>query len=203
MGVLHPEPPAGFTQLVGQVGLKGQEDPPAVGIADGDKRPRGWAQGTVQNKGGLRPLQADPGRSVHVRAAHTGSRVEVLMWRVCSAPGCLALTLCEQSPETASCFSLGQVSGSGHRGVRLLVALAVSPAASPLPLCVAAALQAGQAVLAPERLQQALGQEHILVAQEQSVTSQVSWVPWPQLMSCVAAPHSGGLLGGCGQAQPP
>ncbi|NWT80275.1 ZN335 protein, partial [Lanius ludovicianus] len=33
------------------------------------------------------------------------------------------------------------------------------------------ALQAGQAVLAPERLQQALGQEHILVAQEQSVTS--------------------------------
>ncbi|KAJ7413364.1 zinc finger protein 335 isoform X1 [Willisornis vidua] len=35
------------------------------------------------------------------------------------------------------------------------------------------ALQAGQAVLAPEQLQQALGQEHILVAQEQSVTSQV------------------------------
>ncbi|NXT10622.1 ZN335 protein, partial [Prunella fulvescens] len=34
------------------------------------------------------------------------------------------------------------------------------------------ALQAGQAVLAPERLQQALGQEHILVAQEQSVASQ-------------------------------
>ncbi|NXY66024.1 ZN335 protein, partial [Callaeas wilsoni] len=34
------------------------------------------------------------------------------------------------------------------------------------------ALQAGQAVLAPERLQQALGQEHILVAQEQSITSQ-------------------------------
>ncbi|NXO65831.1 ZN335 protein, partial [Phainopepla nitens] len=34
------------------------------------------------------------------------------------------------------------------------------------------ALQAGQAVLAPERLQQALGQEHILVAQEQSVPSQ-------------------------------
>ncbi|CAN8191108.1 unnamed protein product [Coccothraustes coccothraustes] len=34
------------------------------------------------------------------------------------------------------------------------------------------ALQASQAVLAPERLQQALGQEHILVAQEQSVTSQ-------------------------------
>ncbi|NWS12362.1 ZN335 protein, partial [Pachyramphus minor] len=34
------------------------------------------------------------------------------------------------------------------------------------------ALQAGQAVLAPERLQQALGQEHILVAQEQSVTGQ-------------------------------
>ncbi|NXI36167.1 ZN335 protein, partial [Galbula dea] len=34
------------------------------------------------------------------------------------------------------------------------------------------ALQSGQAVLAPERLQQALGQEHIIVAQEQSVTSQ-------------------------------
>ncbi|NXE44156.1 ZN335 protein, partial [Ptilorrhoa leucosticta] len=34
------------------------------------------------------------------------------------------------------------------------------------------ALQASQAVLAPEQLQQALGQEHILVAQEQSVTSQ-------------------------------
>ncbi|NXG21561.1 ZN335 protein, partial [Grallaria varia] len=34
------------------------------------------------------------------------------------------------------------------------------------------ALQAGQAVLAPEQLQQALGQEHILVTQEQSVTSQ-------------------------------
>ncbi|NWV96503.1 ZN335 protein, partial [Machaerirhynchus nigripectus] len=37
------------------------------------------------------------------------------------------------------------------------------------------ALQAGQAVLAPERLQQALGQEHILVAQEQSVTGQKRW----------------------------
>uniref|UniRef100_A0A8D0FXW4 Zinc finger protein 335 n=1 Tax=Strix occidentalis caurina TaxID=311401 RepID=A0A8D0FXW4_STROC len=34
------------------------------------------------------------------------------------------------------------------------------------------ALQSGQAVLAPERLQQALGQEHIIVAQEQSVASQ-------------------------------
>ncbi|NXP18180.1 ZN335 protein, partial [Scytalopus superciliaris] len=34
------------------------------------------------------------------------------------------------------------------------------------------ALQAGQAMLAPEQLQQALGQEHILVTQEQSVTSQ-------------------------------
>ncbi|NWU06264.1 ZN335 protein, partial [Cephalopterus ornatus] len=34
------------------------------------------------------------------------------------------------------------------------------------------ALQAGQAVLAPDRLQQALGQEHILVTQEQSITSQ-------------------------------
>ncbi|NXY51093.1 ZN335 protein, partial [Ceuthmochares aereus] len=34
------------------------------------------------------------------------------------------------------------------------------------------ALQSGQAVLAPERLQQALGQEHIIVAQEQSVPSQ-------------------------------
>lgn len=34
------------------------------------------------------------------------------------------------------------------------------------------ALQTGQAVLAPDRLQQALGQEHIIVAQEQSITSQ-------------------------------
>ncbi|NXD67412.1 ZN335 protein, partial [Eolophus roseicapillus] len=34
------------------------------------------------------------------------------------------------------------------------------------------ALQSGQAVLAPERLQQALGQEHIIVTQEQSVSSQ-------------------------------
>ncbi|NWX95204.1 ZN335 protein, partial [Nothoprocta ornata] len=34
------------------------------------------------------------------------------------------------------------------------------------------ALQSGQAVLAPERLQQALGQEHIIVAQEQSISSQ-------------------------------
>ncbi|KAM6319498.1 zinc finger protein 335 isoform 4-T4 [Podargus strigoides] len=34
------------------------------------------------------------------------------------------------------------------------------------------ALQSGQAVLTPERLQQALGPEHIIVAQEQSVTSQ-------------------------------
>ncbi|NXA55972.1 ZN335 protein, partial [Nothocercus julius] len=34
------------------------------------------------------------------------------------------------------------------------------------------ALQSGQAVLAPERLQQALGQEHIIVAQEQSIASQ-------------------------------
>lgn len=44
-------------------------------------------------------------------------------------------------------------------------------------------------MLAPERLQQALGQEHILVAQEQSVTSQVSWVPWPQPL------HSGAFWG--------
>ncbi|XP_071615584.1 zinc finger protein 335 isoform X2 [Heliangelus exortis] len=42
------------------------------------------------------------------------------------------------------------------------------------------ALQAGQAVLAPERLQQALGQEHIIVAQEQSVTSQCQTVADPQ-----------------------
>ncbi|XP_067410017.1 LOW QUALITY PROTEIN: zinc finger protein 335 [Emydura macquarii macquarii] len=34
------------------------------------------------------------------------------------------------------------------------------------------ALQSGQAVLAPDQLQQALGQEHIIVAQEQSITSQ-------------------------------
>ncbi|NWR65679.1 ZN335 protein, partial [Bucorvus abyssinicus] len=34
------------------------------------------------------------------------------------------------------------------------------------------ALQSGQAVLAPEQLQQGLGQEHIIVAQEQSVVSQ-------------------------------
>ncbi|XP_063003575.1 zinc finger protein 335 isoform X3 [Elgaria multicarinata webbii] len=34
------------------------------------------------------------------------------------------------------------------------------------------ALQSGQAVLAPERLQQALGQEHIIMTQEQSVPSQ-------------------------------
>ncbi|XP_074867943.1 zinc finger protein 335 isoform X2 [Carettochelys insculpta] len=34
------------------------------------------------------------------------------------------------------------------------------------------ALQTGQAVLTPERLQQALGQEHIIVAQEQSIASQ-------------------------------
>lgn len=34
MGVLHSEPHAGFTQLVG---LKGQESPPAVGIAYGDR----------------------------------------------------------------------------------------------------------------------------------------------------------------------
>lgn len=53
-------------------------------------------------------------------------------------------------------------------------------------LCVAAALQAGQAVLAPEQLQQALGQEHIIVAQEQSVTSQVSQAhrSHPTLCSC-------------------
>uniref|UniRef100_A0A8C8S517 Zinc finger protein 335 n=1 Tax=Pelusios castaneus TaxID=367368 RepID=A0A8C8S517_9SAUR len=34
------------------------------------------------------------------------------------------------------------------------------------------ALQSGQAVLAPDQLQQALGQEHIIVAQEQSITGQ-------------------------------
>ncbi|XP_043351817.1 zinc finger protein 335 isoform X11 [Dermochelys coriacea] len=57
------------------------------------------------------------------------------------------------------------------------------------------ALQSGQAVLAPERLQQALGQEHIIVAQEQSITSPVSQPdacashttphPNPQAVACV------------------
>ncbi|XP_043382575.1 zinc finger protein 335 isoform X3 [Chelonia mydas] len=57
------------------------------------------------------------------------------------------------------------------------------------------ALQSGQAVLAPERLQQALGQEHIIVAQEQSITSPVSQPdacashttphPHPQAVACV------------------
>lgn len=53
--------------------------------------------------------------------------------------------------------------------------------------CVAAALQSGQAVLAPERLQQALGQEHIIVAQEQSVSSQVSQAAWSLQLLPVAS----------------
>lgn len=36
-----------------------------------------------------------------------------------------------------------------------------------------AALQSSHGVLGPEQLQQALGQEHIIVAQEQTVTNQV------------------------------
>lgn len=50
-------------------------------------------------------------------------------------------------------------------------------------------------MLAPERLQQALGQEHIIVAQEQSITSPVSQPdacashttphPHPQAVACV------------------
>lgn len=91
------------------------------------------------------------------------------MWRV-FLPIIVWLSPCVSRAQTALCFSLGQVSGSGHWGARPLV-----PNSIPTGfLCIAAALQAGQAVLAPERLQQALGQEHILVAQEQSVTSQVS-----------------------------
>lgn len=52
------------------------------------------------------------------------------------------------------------------------------------------ALQSSHGVLGPERLQQALGQEHIIVAQEQTVTNQVrarakghagrSWTGWGQ-----------------------
>ncbi|KAJ6655533.1 hypothetical protein lerEdw1_005004 [Lerista edwardsae] len=51
-------------------------------------------------------------------------------------------------------------------------------ATGPLPLwassggAAGAALQSGQAVLAPERLQQALGQEHIIMTQEQGLPSQ-------------------------------
>nr|XP_020023632.1 zinc finger protein 335 isoform X5 [Castor canadensis] len=40
------------------------------------------------------------------------------------------------------------------------------------------ALQSGHGVLGPERLQQALGQEHIIVAQEQTVTNQVRASVW-------------------------
>ncbi|KAB1262294.1 Zinc finger protein 335 [Camelus dromedarius] len=43
---------------------------------------------------------------------------------------------------------------------------------SELPLGPQAALQSSHGVLGPERLQQALGQEHIIVAQEQTVTNQ-------------------------------
>lgn len=39
-------------------------------------------------------------------------------------------------------------------------------------ICVTA-LQAGQTVISPEQLQQALGQEHIIVAQEQPLSDQV------------------------------
>lgn len=47
------------------------------------------------------------------------------------------------------------------------------------PLC-PAALQSSHGVLGPERLQQALGQEHIIVAQEQTVTDQVrAWAGGP------------------------
>ena len=42
----------------------------------------------------------------------------------------------------------------------------------PPPLC-PAAFQSSHGVLGPERLQQALGQEHIFVAQEQTVSNQV------------------------------
>lgn len=49
---------------------------------------------------------------------------------------------------------------------------------SILHLC-PAALQSGHGVLGPEQLQQALGQEHIIVAQEQTVTNQVSLVWGP------------------------
>lgn len=43
----------------------------------------------------------------------------------------------------------------------------------PPPLC-PAAFQSSHGVLGPERLQQALGQEHIFVAQEQTVSNPVS-----------------------------
>lgn len=45
------------------------------------------------------------------------------------------------------------------------------------------ALQSGHGVLGPERLQQALGQEHIIVAQEQTVTNQVRASPGAALLA--------------------
>lgn len=63
-------------------------------------------------------------------------------------------------------------------------------------LPVPAALQSGQAVLAPERLQQALGQEHIIVAQEQSITSQVSRGLTAPRCPAAARVLSGSLLAG-------
>lgn len=48
----------------------------------------------------------------------------------------------------------------------------LNPLMSFPPLC-PAALQSSHGVLGPERLQQALSQEHIFVAQEQTVTNQV------------------------------
>ncbi|KAM6404305.1 zinc finger protein 335 isoform 2-T2 [Rhynochetos jubatus] len=62
------------------------------------------------------------------------------------------------------------------------------------------ALQAGQAVLAPERLQAALGQEHIIVAQEQSVAGQVSRGPRSRPATLQPLPSGGG--GGCLRAPP-
>lgn len=44
--------------------------------------------GQLGNEGGLCSLWAGAGRSVHVGATHTGSRVEDLMWRVFSAHSC-------------------------------------------------------------------------------------------------------------------
>lgn len=128
-------PIVGFTQLVGQVGLKSQEDCPAVGIAGGD---RGWAQAAAQNEGTCVPssqvlVDSACGSSSHWKQSSG------LTWRMFSAHSCSALTLCE----TAPCFSLRQVSHSGHWGARLLAALAVSPAASPLALSLCCSGSAG------------------------------------------------------------
>lgn len=59
MGVLHPEPHAGFTQLVGQVGLKGQKDSAVVGIAGGG-RDQGAGHGQLHR---MRGPVFPPGRS--------------------------------------------------------------------------------------------------------------------------------------------